>query len=128
MPEIEPFAYCQCCGKPITNGRMDRKFCDERCRNRYHNRKKYLNCLPRQLEVWSILKKNREILSRLESAGVTDVELRSLENMGYRPEYVTYSNKISRRQLYGCFEYMYELVGTRIIRLSATDCEPSTSK
>jgi predicted nucleic acid-binding Zn ribbon protein len=54
---------CLACGKPV-KGRIDKKFCDDYCRNVYNNQLKLdENAFVRQ--VTTILKKNRRILSEL---------------------------------------------------------------
>lgn len=38
MPDTPQQAYCLYCGKPV-KGRIDKKFCDDWCRNAYNNKR-----------------------------------------------------------------------------------------
>jgi hypothetical protein len=57
---------CKHCGKPIDTrkGRADRKYCDERCKNQYHNaRNNQENAELQRIEL--ILRKNHRILKKM---------------------------------------------------------------
>lgn len=61
---------CRACGKEL-KGRSDKRYCDERCRNYYHNRldsadKKYIQ------KTNNVLKKNRRILQDLLKEETTE--------------------------------------------------------
>lgn len=115
--DLEPFAYCICCGKPLSAGRMDRKFCDERCKNRYHNRIRYPKRESRQQEILHILDRNRRILARLVTLGIRTLDIRTLQHLGYDTDYITSYKKVGKRQLCACFDYIYEITPTRIKRI-----------
>ena len=88
--DLEPFAFCICCGKPLSAaGRLDRKFCDERCKNRYHNRIRYPKRESRQQEILHILDRNRSILARLVTLGIHSLDRRALQHLGYDTDYIT---------------------------------------
>lgn len=51
---------CLTCEKPIRKGRADRKFCDEGCKNEYHNNQK-IHERQEILKVEKALKNSRRI-------------------------------------------------------------------
>jgi hypothetical protein len=58
--------YCKCCHKPIDTltGRRDRLFCNDGCRNKYHNTQNWME--EQEIKrIQLILKKNRRILKKL---------------------------------------------------------------
>lgn len=58
--------FCKNCGKRIDpkKGRADRKYCDERCKNQYHNaRNNEENSEVQRIEL--ILRKNHRILKKM---------------------------------------------------------------
>jgi hypothetical protein len=62
MTEI--ITHCLQCGKPLRSGRSDKKFCNEGCRNLYHNMEK----MGENEEIKKInqaLKDNRRILKKI---------------------------------------------------------------
>lgn len=128
MTSQEPFAYCVCCGKPLSQGRMDKKFCDDRCRNKYHNRIKYPKRENKQQEILHILDRNRAILSRLVTMGIDTIDLRTLLHLGYKPDYLTSYKKVGHKQLCTCFDYVYELTPTRIRRLASIYAEALSAR
>ncbi len=52
--------YCQCCSQ-ILHGRLDKKFCDDGCRNTFNNHQNSTQNKEMRI-INSILKKNRVIL------------------------------------------------------------------
>lgn len=98
---------CMHCSKPI-QGRADKKFCDNQCRNEYNNTQNstsnnYIRKVNR------IIKKNRSILAELcptdKSIKVTKKELSKL---GFSFEYFTntYTTK-AEKTYHFCYEYGY---------------------
>lgn len=102
--------HCLACGKTV-KGRIDKKFCDDYCRNVYNNRTKSDdNALIR--EVIQILKKNRRILAALiGEEGMLKIPRTKLLNSGFRFNYHThiYTNQ-KGDNYYFCFEYGYLLI------------------
>jgi len=98
---------CLACGKPV-KGRIDKKFCDDYCRNVYNNQLKLdENAFVRQ--VTTILKKNRRILSGLlGNEGMIKQPKSKLLNMGFLFKYHTHEYINQKGNIYYfCFEYGY---------------------
>lgn len=72
---------CLHCAKPIT-GRLDKKYCNDYCRNSYNNQTKRAGDKQIQ-EVNSIIRKNRRILKTLCPAGKATVSKELLDSMEY---------------------------------------------
>ncbi len=99
---------CLSCGKPVI-GRIDKKFCDDYCRNNYNNHiKSASNNLIRNIN--NALKKNRNILAVIlpdrEATAKTTRE--KLLQMGFQFKYRThtYTNKKGNTYRY-CYDYGY---------------------
>ena len=86
---------CQACNKPL-KGRIDKKFCDDYCRNNYNNGLKSADVnIVRTINT--ALGKNRRILNDLLPAAseTTKTTLEKLSAKGFRFKYHThtYTNK-----------------------------------
>lgn len=100
---------CPACGK-IVKGRIDKKFCDDYCRNQYNNQ---LNSQAVNFvrNVNNILRRNRRILEE-SMAGVEKATAKSkaeLAKKGYRFEFFTgiFTNKENETYYY-CYDYGYK--------------------
>lgn len=107
---------CQYCGKEL-HGRPDKKFCDNRCRNSYHNLSKneYSNI---RHKTDNILKRNYNILSGLINRGITSVDILEMEQFGFRPSFVTTIRQ--GRQNYrefACYDIVYCQTSSRIFNI-----------
>ncbi|MBX3253419.1 MAG: hypothetical protein KF862_04695 [Chitinophagaceae bacterium] len=106
---VSPQTLCLNCNKPV-KGRIDKKFCDDWCRNAYNNK---LNSITTSLLVRtinSILKRNRKILESLISPEKETVKAsrKKLIEMGFRFEYITHLFTTQKGQTYFfCYEYGY---------------------
>ena len=102
---------CKYCDKPIdlSKGRRDRQFCDERCKNAYHNK----NAFEEEKEVKrinKILKKNREILKSMNAR--KEVTKERLLKAGFDFTYFTH-HKFTIHYHYQytfCYDYGYRAV------------------
>lgn len=106
MEAIQPRS-CMSCGKPL-KGRIDKKFCDDNCRNIYNNQSKLdEHALVR--EVVAALKKNRRILAALlGEEGMVKQPKAKLLNMGFQFLYHTHQYVNQKGNIYYfCFEYGY---------------------
>jgi predicted nucleic acid-binding Zn ribbon protein len=101
---------CLACGKPI-KGRIDKKFCDDYCRNVYNNQQKAMgnhSSLVRNIN--NALLKNRRILESLlpytEETARANKE--KLLRLGFQFKYMThlYTTKTGKTYYY-CYEYGY---------------------
>ena len=97
---------CLECGKPI-QGRHDKKFCDDLCRNAYNNK---LNSDANKIirNINNTLRKNRRILAELNPNGKTKVTKDKLLFHGFDFNYFTntYTTKAGT-VYYFCYEQGY---------------------
>ena len=106
MPTTEEPKQCLECQRTI-KGRVDKKFCDDACRNSYNNRLKaddnnYVR------NVTSILKKNRRLLAAVikEGEDMGKCTRHSLANGGFDFGYHTHTYTNKKGQVYTfCYEY-----------------------
>lgn len=101
---------CQCCGNTL-RGRLDKKFCNDYCRNQYNNEKKSGTQPPPYVRlVNNVLLNNRRILARIheengESARATRDKL---QLMGFHFGYQTQVSRTRNgRALHYCYDYGY---------------------
>lgn len=99
---------CLNCKKNL-QGRVDKKFCDDFCRNSYNNKEKAsVNNLVRNINY--SLKKNRNILEGLLPASeeVSKTTREKLIQLGFQFKYMThtYTNKKGNVYFY-CYDYGY---------------------
>ena len=102
---------CLDCNQPI-KGRLDKKFCDDSCRNNYNNR---LNsdATPLIRTINNILRRNRRIL--LEILGGSDkpklVEKERLIEKGFHFEFFTEQFTNDKEEVYYyCYDYGYRML------------------
>ena len=108
---------CLECGDPLPYGRTDRKYCSDRCRNRYHNRE-HLQWRRRYSWLTGILENNYGILNRLVRMGVTSIAKTDLAQLGYNAEFLTSCRKIGRRMVCHCFDIRFEETPSKFQNLS----------
>ena len=101
---------CQACGKPV-RGRVDKKFCDDYCRNLYNNQLKsrfYHNEAVKTVN--SFLLRNRKVLERLlpSSEETARTHKEKLLRLGFSFKYLThrYTTKNGKTYVY-CYDYGY---------------------
>ncbi len=99
---------CLYCGEPL-RGRVDKKFCNDACRNSYNNEKNSdRNNLMRNIN--NILRKNRRILKDCIHQGQETgrVKRDQLLRKGFRFKYLTHQFENQKGQTYVfCYEYGY---------------------
>ena len=99
---------CLQCGNPI-RGRVDKKFCDDSCRNGYNNQQNsFNNILIRNIN--HALKKNRNILESIipsgEELGKTTKD--KLLFQGFQFKYFTHSYETKKGSQYMfCYDFGY---------------------
>lgn len=104
---------CQNCGKPI-QGRLDKKFCDDSCRNTYNNQQ---NAIPVNLirNINNTLKKNRNILESLIPANeeLAKTTRERLVRAGFNFRFFTHTYQSKKGNTYRyCYDFGYlELEG-----------------
>ena len=107
---------CLNCGQPLT-GRPDKKFCCSRCKNEWNNSVNGPERRSRE-RVISILSKNYRLLQMVMESGEKAPELKSLEDAGFRQEYVTGFRRIRRgRDEYYCFDISYNKTEARLYNI-----------
>lgn len=98
---------CMECGKNLL-GRIDKKFCDDGCRNAFNNRKNAeVNTHVRRVN--SVLRKNRVILqSLIPPEGKISVSEKTLKVLGFDFEHITSSLENKNGGVYRfCYEFGY---------------------
>ena len=97
---------CLECGDELF-GRVDKKYCNDQCRNSYNNR---LNGVDDDYvrKVNGTLRKNRKVLMALNPKGTTKVDKEKLLKAGFDFGYFTntYTTKDNRTYYY-CYDYGY---------------------
>src|SRR4051812_3798742 len=99
---------CIACNKTL-KGRIDKKFCDDFCRNSYNNRlNSDINGYVRNIN--NILRKNRRILEQTVVAAEETVKITKskMQEKGFQFKYFThvYTNK-KGNNYYFCYEFGY---------------------
>jgi hypothetical protein len=104
---------CIQCGKPL-KGRIDKKFCNDFCRNQHHNQQKapYNNLVRR---ISNQLLKNRRILQKLfqNTPAPHTVDLETLLMEGYVFRYHTHSD--NKRHI--CFDMALEIMHDSVFKV-----------
>jgi hypothetical protein len=101
---------CLSCNKPL-KGRIDKKFCDDYCRNNYNNLQKSKSSHSSYVRnISNTLLKNRKILETIltPSKQTANCTREKLVQEGFIFKYYThtYTNK-NREVYYFCFDYGY---------------------
>jgi hypothetical protein len=117
--QFDKTTRCPVCGKVVTRGRVDRRFCSIDCKNRYHNRLRYIERAKNKevRHVMRVLHDNREVLEKLMKMGVNSVDRVTLIHLGFNLSYFTSLQKVRHRWVYSCLDIQYELTPTRIKNL-----------
>jgi hypothetical protein len=72
---------CIACNRRIS-GRTDKKFCNNSCKNDYHNSKK-IKLGQKESQYLSTMRKNRMILEKLDIIEPIETPVSYLENLGF---------------------------------------------
>lgn len=121
--------HCRNCEKPL-RGRIDKKFCDDRCRNLFNNQKRNGND-KRARYINSILNKNRRILRDLYKARRFRVKKATLLQLGFLFSYHTHRFRVQRGKICACY-YDFGLIPTlgesyKLVNLETVKLERLTS-
>jgi len=114
---------CLNCAKGI-QGRSDKKFCDDYCRNNYNNQlKAYSNNFIRNIN--NALRKNRSILEALlpEKEETTKITRQQMLMKGFQFKYLTHTYTTKKGSVYlFCYDYGYlELEGDWLLLVRIKD-------
>jgi len=109
MPTVDSKS-CLACGKPL-KGRIDKKFCDDYCRNSYNNQQKAKGSHSAYVrKINNTLLKNRKILETIlpDNEETAKANRDRLERLGFHFKYITHSftNKTGKTYFY-CYDYGY---------------------
>lgn len=101
---------CLACGATL-RGRVDKKFCNDYCRNNYNNlRKQKESQSPLVRNINATLLKNRKLLESLLPAGEETARANKdkLQRLGFHFKYIThvYTTKTGKTYYY-CYDYGY---------------------
>ena len=110
MPVSAETKACLDCGKPL-KGRIDKKFCDDYCRNNYNNQQKAkgsYSSLVRNIN--NALLKNRKVLESilLDGEETAKANKDKLMRLGFQFKWLThiYTTKTGKTYFY-CYDYGY---------------------
>jgi predicted nucleic acid-binding Zn ribbon protein len=110
MPALAETRVCLDCGKPL-KGRVDKKFCDDYCRNNYNNQQKAKgshSSLVRNIN--NALLKNRKVLESVLPADdeTAKASKEKLMRLGFQFKYLThtYTTKSGKTYFY-CYDHGY---------------------
>lgn len=78
---------CRECGGAL-RGRSDKRFCDDACRNSYHNRRTQM-ARREMREIHRKLRRNYRLLQHYDNSGIDRVRLEELLRQGFDPDYCT---------------------------------------
>ncbi len=110
MNETDVVKTCLACAKPL-KGRVDKKFCDDYCRNNYNNLQKAKgNYSSYVRNINNSLLKNRKILESILPATeeTAKANKEKLLRLGFQFKYLThlYITKSGKTYFY-CYDYGY---------------------
>lgn len=101
---------CLSC-KKILKGRIDKKFCDDYCRNNYNNQLKSNNQnIAYVKQINNTLLKNRKILDSIfpKNEELLKIPQQKLLDKGFVFKYYTHTYKNKKDQMYYfCYDYGY---------------------
>jgi predicted nucleic acid-binding Zn ribbon protein len=110
MPALAETRVCLDCGKPL-KGRVDKKFCDDYCRNNYNNQQKAKgshSSLVRNIN--NALLKNRKVLESILPADeeTAKASKEKMMRLGFQFKYLThtYTTKSGKTYFY-CYDHGY---------------------
>lgn len=116
---------CLECGDIIPYGcRQDRKFCDDLCKNRWHNRQ-IVNSKAYRAKVNQKIDRNYRILKALLSAGIKSIGINEVKDMGFVAEYMTAHWIEGHRCYCMCYDIRYVILPSRIFRIEMINTSKS---
>jgi hypothetical protein len=103
---------CTSCGE-VLKGRIDKKFCDDYCRNNYNNEQKEKSGYGKIVRtINSALLKNRKILQSFITDETAKTHKDRLLAMGFQFNYTTHTYLTRSGKLYSyCYDYGYLPLG-----------------
>ena len=108
--------YCIDCGESL-NGRADKKFCSDICRNSFNNK---LNSDNNNYvrNINNVLRKNRRILGELNPEEKITIHVDKLTEKGFLFSYYTHVHRTRKGDdYYFCYEYGYIRHSTNMVTI-----------
>jgi len=115
-PEIEQKVRCLECGDKIIHYRTNKKFCCNKCRDTYFNRKKKQGTRFRRM-VDAQLARNYDILSSILRREKTEADIDSLSALGFKVGYATSFIKTRTMTSYACFDISFRVSDKRVFNI-----------
>ena len=101
---------CLVCNSP-SRGRIDKKFCDDYCRNQFNNQQKAQDRHHQHVRlVNNILLKNRKIINSLLIQNTSSIRIhrQKLQELGFNFGYITQLTQTkSGKTFYHCYDISY---------------------
>ena len=119
MPDYQ--RECPGCGSEFTANRLNQKFCDSRCKARYHNhisretilRKKAIEVVTQDVNM--VLWRNRELLKA--NIG-KQVSFQEMKKRGFKSNYITRFEEVGKNaNRFYCYDTAYEFVDPETIKI-----------
>jgi hypothetical protein len=103
---------CKSCGDQL-KGRIDKKFCDDYCRNNFNNQQKIQEGYSVIIKhINSALLKNRKILKSLITEDTAKTTKEKLLGLGFQFKYLTHTYLTRNGKMYSyCYDYGYLPIG-----------------
>lgn len=111
-----PAPKCLHCGRTITYGRTDRKFCSDSCKNTYNNFLRKVHCTYKT-RIDKAIARNYTILNNLVKLKVDQITMAEAQAMGFNPCFVTSHSKESGHSLYTCYDISFRISESRIFNI-----------
>lgn len=102
--------YCLACGKQL-KGRVDKKFCNDYCRNTFNNQQKAKGSHSSYVRnINNALLRNRKVLDSIlpDKEDTAKASREKLQRLGFQFKYIThtYTTKSGKTYFY-CYDYGY---------------------
>lgn len=107
---------CLECGTTMSYGRSDRKFCCEKCKNKYNNREK-INLRSCKTKVDRAIQKNYDILRSLLKSGITQLPISELYAMDFNPTFITSYTRCGKHTVFSCYDISFIISDSRIFNI-----------
>ena len=104
---------CLECGDVIPYKRSNKKFCCEKCKNTYNN-KKIRNARISKLRILNALDKNYKILSNLIKSEMSSLDIMQAKQLGFDFTYVTSYHKLRKGNEFFCFDIRFKISQSRL--------------
>lgn len=113
---LDSIPQCLECGQLMQFGRTDRKFCCEKCKNDFNNRKNK-DSRNLKIRILNAIEKNYSILDKLVKLNVSSIDIPEILMMGYKPGFITSHHKVRTHNEYWCYDIKYYQSANRIFSI-----------